>query len=126
MKTPRDIRLGFDLSRPMADADYRQLWKDLGRIEIRLVEKIGECPHQIGDTYYYENPYQRPEKVCFALLHVLDLYTWRMSFGFPSWNERQPAVYRTHCPDHTGTISEMRREERSRIHKTQADPLLQP
>jgi len=117
MKSPRDISLDLDLHHPMADADYRQLWKDLYRIEIRLVEKIGDCRHQVGDRYYYENPYQRPEKVCFALLHVLDLYTWRVSFGFPSWDEDRPGVYRIHCPDHTGTIWEMRRVERLSVNK---------
>lgn len=113
MKKEKKIDLGFDLHQPMADGDYRKLWSDLGRIEIRLVEKIGECPHNIGDTYYYENPYQRPEKVCFALLHVLDLYTWRVTLGFPSWNEECREVYRIHCPDSTGTIWEMRRVNRS-------------
>lgn len=113
MKKEKKIDLGFDLHQPMADGDYRKLWSDLGRIEIRLVEKIGECPHNIGDTYYYENPYQRPEKVCFALLHVLDLYTWRVTLGFPSWNAESREVYRIHCPDSTGTIWEMRRVNRS-------------
>ncbi len=113
MKKEKKIDLGFDLHQPMADGDYRKLWSDLGRIEIRLVEKIGECPHNIGDRYYYKNPYKRPEKVCFALLHVLDLYTWRVTLGFPSWNEESREVYRIHCPDSTGTIWEMRRVNRS-------------
>ena len=77
-------------------------------IEIRLVKKIGECPHEEGDVFYYENPYKPPRNVCHALLHVLNLYTWRVVLGFPSWNDAEPRAYRIHCPDHTGTIWEMR------------------
>ena len=78
---------------------------------IRLVEKLGQCRHNAGDKFVYENPYKRPQGVCNALLHVLDLYTWRVSLGFPSWNEKDRNVYRIHCPDHTGTVWEMRRLE---------------
>lgn len=105
------ICLNLDLHSPMSDDGYKKHWNELCRIEIKLVEKIGECPHNLGDTYYYENPYKRPDGVCFALLHVLDLYTWRATLGFPSWNEKARDVYRIHCPDHTGTIWEMRRVE---------------
>ena len=92
----------------LSDAEYRKHWKNL-KIEIRLVEKNGECRHNVGDTYIYENPYKRPENVCFALLHVLDLYTWRTALGFPSWNKENCEVHRIHCPDSTGTVWEMRR-----------------
>jgi uncharacterized repeat protein (TIGR04076 family) len=95
--------------RSMTDAGYKGAWASLPKIQIRMVEKTGECKHHLGDTYIYENPYKRPENVCFALLHVLDLYTWRVTLGFPSWNEKDRQVYRIHCPDHTGTVWEMRR-----------------
>ena len=88
---------------------YRAMWAGLYRLEIRLAEKCGECPHNTGDVFYYENPYKRPEGVCVALLQVLDNYTWRAIMGFPSWNEKDRSVYRIHCPDATGTIWEMRR-----------------
>ena len=112
MNGPRKVRLDIDLSQPMPHAKYHAYWDRMGRIEIRLAEKHGECRHNEGDVFYYENPYQRPEGVCFALLHVLDLYTWRVALGFPSWNETDPSVHRIHCPDHTGTVWEMRRVER--------------
>lgn len=103
------LDLKIDLYSPMDRDEYMKNWERLYQIEIRLAEKIGECKHNAGDTFYYVNPYSRPENVCFALLHVLDLYAWRVSLGFPSWNEKAPDVYRIHCPDHTGTIWEMKR-----------------
>jgi uncharacterized repeat protein (TIGR04076 family) len=103
------ISLDVDFHSPMPREDYLKYWDRLSRIEIRLVEKTGACQHNLGDVYYYDNPYKRPEGVCFALLHVLQLYTWRVTLGFPSWNDKDPKIYRIHCPDHTGTIWEMRR-----------------
>ena len=104
--------LNADGKPPMTREEYLNHWGDLYAIEIKLTDKIGECRHNQGDVFYYENPYKRPENVCFALLHVLDLYTWRVTLGFPSWNDKDPGTYRIHCPDHTGTIWEMRRVER--------------
>jgi len=105
----KEICLNLDLQSSMSNDEYKMHWDRLFKIEIKLAEKIGECRHSLGDVYYYENPYKRPEGVCFALLHVLDLYTWRVTLGFPSWNEKDRDIYRIHCPDHTGTIWEMRR-----------------
>ena len=105
-KTCADI----DLSQPLPYEEYKGLWKDLPKIRIELVDKIGQCPHEEGDIFYYENPYKPPQDVCYALLHVLNLYTWRVALGFPSWNEKNPDTYQIHCPDHTGTIWEMKRQ----------------
>jgi len=107
-KDSKDICLNID-SRNLSDAEYKQLWNRIGKIEIKLVEKIGECKHNLGDTFVYDTPYKRPQNVCFALLHVLDLYTWRVALGFPFWDAGNREVYRIHCSDSTGTIWEMRR-----------------
>jgi hypothetical protein len=93
----------------MTDADYHQFTHDLGKIQIKLVEKIGQCPHQLGETHIYAIPYQKPEKVCYALQHVLELYNWRVALGVPSWNDGDREVYHVHCPDRTGTVWEMKR-----------------
>lgn len=69
----------------MDDKEYKEEWKNLGSIEIRMIQKDGKCIHQLDDIFYYKSPYSRPEKVCSALLHVLELYTWRVALGFPSW-----------------------------------------
>ena len=92
----------------MDDAGYRDCWDALPHIEIRMIEKHGECRHALHDTFEYTSPYQRPTGVCPALLNVLDLYIWRLVLGFPSWNEDDRAVYVIHCPDRTGTVWEMR------------------
>lgn len=103
------IDLNLDLTQLKNHDDYRGLWKRLGKIELKMVEKHEECPHNIGDTFIYENPYQKPAGVCNALLHVLDLYTWRVALGFPSWNEADWKVHRIHCPDPLGTVWELRK-----------------
>ena len=68
------IDLNLDLSDVKTHEDYKELWEKIGKIEIRMVEKNEECKHNVGDTYIFENPYKRPQGVCEALLHVLDLY----------------------------------------------------
>jgi hypothetical protein len=75
------------------------------------VEKQGECKDGFGNTFYYDNLNKKPLTICNALLHVLDLYAWRVALGFPSWNADDRTVYRIHCPDATGTIWEMRKIE---------------
>jgi uncharacterized repeat protein (TIGR04076 family) len=103
------LDLNIDLSKPMTPDEYHVWWDRLARIELRMIAKLGECKHNLGDVFNYENPYTRPEGVCTALLHVIDLYTWRVTMGFPSWNEEDARVHRIHCPDHTGTVWAVRR-----------------
>ena len=106
------VSLNLDINKYMPYDEYKEkFWGNLCKIEIKCAEKIGECKHNLGDTFIYENPYSRPENVCFSLLHVLDLFTWRVTLGFPSWNAEDPSVYVIHCPDRTGTVWEMRRIE---------------
>jgi hypothetical protein len=95
----------------MTDQDYRDFTDGLGKIQIKLVEKIGRCHHELGETHIYSVPYQKPVKVCYALQHVLELYHWRVALGVPAWNDGERDVYYVHCPDRTGTVWEMRRIE---------------
>ena len=97
------------MSRRMSEARYKEHWKSAGPLEIRLVQKIGKCKHALGDTFYYQTPYVKPEGVCNALLHVLDLYTWRAALGFPSWETDDRSVFRIHCPSMKGTVWELRK-----------------
>ena len=96
----------------LTDADYKAMWQAAGPIEIKMVEKCGACHHKLHDTFYYENPYLKPQGVCAALLHVLDLYTWRVALGFPHWDGDDRRVYQIHCPDRTGTVWQMRKVNR--------------
>jgi uncharacterized repeat protein (TIGR04076 family) len=90
-----------------------QRWQDLGPIEIRMVEKHEKCHHNIGDTFCYADPYHPPAEVkCHALLHVLELYIWRVAMGFPSWEDDDDRVYRIHCPAKNGTVWEVRKAEK--------------
>ena len=93
----------------MTKKEYRDRWEDAGPIEIKMVEKKGKCKHKLGETFQYRTPYERPAEVCFALLHILDLYTWRVAQGFPSWEKDDDSVYRIHCPSKLGTVWEMKK-----------------
>ena len=103
------LDLDIDVSKLKTHDDYRALWKKMGNIQIKMVEKHEECTHTLGDEFIYENPYQKPAGVCAALLHVLDLYTWRVALGFPSWDSTNWKVHRIHCPDAKGTVWEVRK-----------------
>jgi len=103
------IDLNIDVSQIHNNQEYLDLWKKIGKIEIRMAEQHEECKHKLGDIFVYENPYQKPAGVCTALLHVLDLYTWRVALGFPSWNSDDRKIHKLHCPDPKGTVWEMRK-----------------
>ena len=92
----------------LSDEEYKNLWKEL-KIEIKMIEKTGKCKHEMEEKYLYNSPYEKPQNVCNALLHVLDLYTWRAALDFPSWESDDRKVYRIHCPSKKGTVWEMRR-----------------
>ena len=96
-------------NRILTNEEYKELWTRLGPIQIKMVERIGLCPHKIGDTFTYQNPYDKPQGICTALLHVLELYTWRVTLGFPSWESDDRTIYRVHCPSKKGTVWEMKK-----------------
>lgn len=87
--------------------DYKDVWKKVGKVKITCIEKNEECKHNVGDSYIFETPYNKPENVCPALLHVIDLYIWRVTLGFPSWNQGNYKIFKLHCPDPKGTVWEM-------------------
>ncbi|MDQ7096557.1 hypothetical protein REC12_23460 [Desulfosporosinus sp. PR] len=59
----------------MTDKEYKEMWSKLEPIQIKMIEKIGSCRHNLGDIFVYTTPYEKPNEVCTALLHVLDLDT---------------------------------------------------
>jgi uncharacterized repeat protein (TIGR04076 family) len=109
MPNNNSIDLNIDISNIKNHSDYQKLWQDIGKIEIKMIEKNEECRHNIGDTFVFENPYNKPAGVCEALLHVLDLYTWRSALGFPSWNSEDRKIFKIHCPDPKSTVWEMKK-----------------
>lgn len=104
----RQLSLGVDMAGIGDYAAYKGLWKRLPHIEARMIEKNEECRHELGETLVFDGPYDRPAGICQALCHVFQLYLWRLSLGFPSWNGEDHAVYRLHCPDAKGTVWELR------------------
>ena len=111
MHNQEKIDLNIDVEKINNHEQYREFWTKIGKIEIKCVEKNEECKHNIGDVFIYENPYKRPSGVCEALLHVLDLYSWRVALGFPSWNSENRKIFKLHCPDPKGTVWEMKKIE---------------
>ncbi len=103
------IDLHIDIEKIRNHDDYKELWNRIGRIEIRCVEKNEECRHNVGDVFIFKNPYDKPAGLCEALLHVLNLYTWRVALGFPSWNSENRKIHKLHCPDPKGTVWEMKK-----------------
>lgn len=93
----------------MKRPDYLKKWEQLSPIEVKMIKQDGKCNHQMGDTFYFKNPYDKPQDLCTALLHVLDLYTWRVELGFASWEDGDEDVYRIHCPSKNGTVWEMKK-----------------
>ena len=105
------IDLNIDGSQFHNHDDYLTIWKKIGRIEIRCVESSDDCRYKAGDIFIYENPYKRPSGACEALIHVMDLYTWRVALGFPSWNSENRKIFKLHCPDPKGSVWEMKKIE---------------
>ena len=103
-----DLQLPLE-GQPASRAEYLAMWDKTGPLEIRMIEKTGQCNHELGDTFRYETPDRKPAGVCSALLHVLDRYTWRVALGFPSWEADDPTIYRIHCPSKNGTVWELRK-----------------
>jgi len=52
----------------LSDAEYKESWKNPGKIEIKLVEKIGECKHNLGDTYIYRGMKKTGKYIRFTVL----------------------------------------------------------
>lgn len=89
--------------------EYKRLWTDSCALQLKCVKVMGTCKHKLHETHYYVNPYDKPKDVCNALLHVLDLYTWRAVTGFPSWESHNRKIYKVHCPSKKGTVWELQK-----------------
>ncbi len=104
----RFVNVNVDLDAIKDSDDYHAVWDRNHLVEIRMIEKNEHCKHELGDSFILKHHYGSPEKVCHALIHVLSLYVFRASVGFPPW-EDDPSVYRIHCPDKKGTVWEVKR-----------------
>ena len=101
----------------MIRKDYLKEWEKLSPIVATMTTKNGRCDHELGDSFYFRNPYDRPKGLCYALWHVLQFYAWRVDLDFPSWEPDDGNIYRIHCPCETGTVWEMKRTTMSEYEK---------
>ena len=85
--------------------------RGLEQIEVKLAEKIGQCPHDVGETFIYVHPNCRPEGFCGAAAIPVEPFVQRCSARIPSWEKDDTNTYRIHCPSKKGTIWEIRRKE---------------
>lgn len=108
MKNDQHLDLGIDAADIKSHDDYHQVWQRLAPVEVTMIEQNEQCHHALGERFVYRHHYDKPEGICMALHHVLQLYIWRASVGFPSWEE-DPSEHRIHCPDKKGTVWAVRR-----------------
>ncbi len=101
--------LDIDLDEVKSRSEYKEVWRRIAPVAARNITTNEKCCHAEGDTFLKRNHYDKPEGICSALHHVLQLYLWRASVGFPSWEPDDPRVYRIHCPAKKGTVWELRR-----------------
>ena len=101
------------MHKKMTAITYQKRWQATGSLQIKMIEKTGTCRYKLGQTFYYKTPYKKPRNACNALLHVLDLYTWRVALGFPSWEADDRSVFRIHCPSKKGTVWELRKVKKA-------------
>ena len=102
------LKLDIDFNEIKSHGDYKKVWEKFSPVKVQMIEKNEECQHKLSDSFVYNNHYDKPTGICSALHHVLQLYIWRASLGFPSW-EKDRRSYRIHCPDKKGTIWEVER-----------------
>ena len=79
------VSVNIDLGQIKNHDDYKAAWRKFHPVQMRMIEKNEQCKHELGDTFIINNHYHFPEQICHALMHVLSLYIWRASVGFPSW-----------------------------------------
>ena len=104
-----NLSLNINFSEIKSYEDYKHIWQKLAPVEVKMIEKNEECRHDLANAFIYKNHYDKPKGICSALHHVLQLYIWRASLGFPSW-ENDPSIYRIHCPDKKGTVWKIQRK----------------
>jgi uncharacterized repeat protein (TIGR04076 family) len=103
-----DLDLNVDMEKMKDPEEYKKFWKRLSAVEIKMVEKNEVCRHNLGDVFIYESPLKKPEKLCGALMYIIERYIWLVALGVPSWYD-DPSVYKIHCPDAKGTVWELRK-----------------
>jgi len=76
-------------------------------LKIRVIQKNGRCPHNIGDTWEIPYALMKPRSMCDDAHYVLIPYLGMAAGGGTSWEE--DGKWRIHCPSKTGIIFEIER-----------------
>ena len=84
MTSKKNLDLNLDVS-SFSDDDYQELWNQIGRIRIKMVEKIGKCNHELGDTFYYQT-HTSNQKECampcyMSWIYILGEQRWVFHLG---------------------------------------------
>jgi len=93
----------------------RERWIEIAKVrglepvEVKLIEKIGKCPHEEGEVFLYVHPNCRPEELCGVAAIALEPFVQRCSAKVSSWENDNPDIYRIHCPSKKGTIWEIKK-----------------
>ncbi len=79
-------------------------------LKIRVIQKKGKCPHNVGDVW--ETPYalMTPRGFCDDAHYVLIPYLSMAAGGGKSWEK--DGKWRIHCPSKTGIVLEIERLEK--------------
>lgn len=80
-------------------------------VRVTLVDKIGVCPHEVGDNFLYYHPMFPPRGICGVAAHSMMPFVQRCADGVPSWEKDNPSIYLIHCPSKKGTIWRIERAE---------------
>jgi len=110
MSKSEHLQLNVDPSDIHSYSDYQKVWKRMAPVKVTMIEQNEKCEHELGEAFVYENHYDKPNGICSALHHVLQLYLWRAAVGFPSWERDDHGIYRIHCPARKGTVWELKRK----------------
>ncbi|MFX0086741.1 MAG: TIGR04076 family protein [Candidatus Hodarchaeota archaeon] len=86
-------------------------------LRIRVIEKNGKCPHNIGDEWSTPYALMKPRGLCSDAHYVLVPYLGMAAGGAPSWEEDKK--WRIHCPSKSGIIFEIKPLEKN--HKWPTD-----
>jgi len=74
-------------------------------LRIKLIWKMGKCPHNIGDEWTLPYALMRPEGLCNDAHYAMTPYLSMAASGGRSWEE--DGVWRIHCPSKTGVVFEI-------------------
>jgi len=80
-------------------------------VKATMVEKRGECIHNLGDEFLFKSPFFCPKDLCSAARESLRPYVTMCSLGGMSWEKDNPEIWLISCPSKKGTVWKLERVE---------------